>query len=64
MAKKKKRYRLTCPIEDANGIQVYEVEAATPEGALAVWKKGETECVCEEIEVTRLGEPEIEEIDD
>jgi len=55
-------YRLRVPVERASGEQIHEIEADSPEEALALWETGEHECVSEELEVDKIGEPEIEEI--
>lgn len=59
----KRRWRIRVPVERASGEQVYEVEAATAEAARALYDRGDCgECVCEELQVETVGEPEIEEI--
>ena len=64
MSKRKKKYLIRVPVERAHGEQLYEIEADSPEEALALYQTGDHECVSEELEVERCGEPEINEIED
>lgn len=55
------KYVIRCPIEAARGHQWWEVEASDPKDALAKHEAGKSDFVDEEVEVTGLGKPEIEE---
>ena len=67
MADKKKTYELTVPVESVNGTQMWRVKAGSPKDAIARFKKGEGDCIGEELEVTSLGnvsEEDVQEIED
>ena len=53
-------YLVICDVEGASGTQTWAVTAENEEDAVAKYKAGECEFVEEDIEVTSLGEPEVE----
>jgi hypothetical protein len=57
------RYLIRVPVERAHGEQGWEIEAASPEEALALYLAGDgkAECVYEDLEVEKAGEPTVEE---
>lgn len=58
-----KKYRVTTPVLEARGNQVWEVEASSKEEASQKVMAGEGEFLTEEIEVMHIGEPVlIEEV--
>lgn len=59
----KKKWLVIVPVERAVGTQTYELEADTLADAKRKWKErgSELECVCEELEVESVGEPEFRE---
>lgn len=62
MTSKKKTYELTVPVESVNGTQLWRVKAESPKDAIARFKKGEGDCIGEEIEVTSLGEVSVSDV--
>jgi len=61
---KKKRIRkftLTFPVTRCNGVQVWEVEARSAKDAMNEFAHGAAKLIAEEVEVTSVGEPEIQE---
>jgi len=67
MAGKKKTYELIVPVDSVNGTQLWRVQAESPKDAIARFKKGEGDCIGEEIEVTSLGEVsegDVQEVED
>lgn len=54
------KYLVTCSVEHASGWQVFSVVADSEEEALRKFKAGDCEFEEDEVEVTALGEPEIE----
>lgn len=60
-----KLFRVTVPVERATGQQIYEIPAASLADAKRVWAEhgDDYECVAEELEVQRVGEPEFEEME-
>lgn len=57
-------YHLTASIRQANGHQVWEIEADSPEEALAKYKQGEGEVIHEEIEIGSLEDVSLADIED
>jgi hypothetical protein len=51
-------------VKNASGFQSWTVAAKNAEEALKKHKKGESDFEMEEVEVTGLGEAEVEEIED
>ena len=56
------KYMITRPIKSAHGHQSWIVEAPSLAEALAILEAGGGEFAGEEVEVTGLGEPEVEEL--
>lgn len=59
-----KRYTIQCSAKSVVGWQTFEVVANNEAEAIEKFNRGECECVQQELEVQRLGEPEIIAIDD
>lgn len=53
------RYEIIVPITRATGHRVYEVEASSPEEALALYHQGDVDFVDEVIDVEDVGDPEV-----
>ena len=58
------RFRITCAVEKAEGQQTWVVNAKNEKEALGKHEAGRSEFEGEEIEITSLGPPEIEEIEE
>lgn len=58
----KTKYLLPVPIESVNGTQYWEVEATSPARAIAAFRQGQGSIVDEEIEVTALGEVDVQDV--
>ena len=58
----KTKYLLPVPVESVNGTQYWEVEATSPARAIAAFRQGRGRIVHEEIEVTALGEVNVEDV--
>lgn len=58
------KYEITVDVERAEGWQLWRVEAASKEDALAKFKNGEGDCICENLEVTELCEPTLASVDE
>ena len=58
----KTKYLLPVPVESVNGTQYWEVEATSPARAIAAFRQGQGRVVDEEIEVTALGEVDIQDV--
>lgn len=58
----KSKYLLPVPVESVNGTQYWAVEAASPARAIAAFRQGQGSIVHEEIEVTALGEVNVEDV--
>lgn len=57
-----KEFRIQCPVEKARGHQTYTVQAKDEADALARHNAGQSEFDSEDIEVTQLGTPTVEEV--
>jgi hypothetical protein len=58
----KTKYLLPVPVESVNGTQYWAVEAASPARAIAAFRQGQGSIVHEEIEVTALGEVDVQDV--
>jgi hypothetical protein len=58
-----KKYRITVPVTRASGWQTYTVKAESITEALIAHQNGDSDFEDEELEVTNLGEPEVEELE-
>lgn len=56
-----KTYYITCPIDLAEGNQVFTVKAESEAEALAIFKSSGGEWHSEEVEVVKLGQPTASE---
>ncbi len=58
------KWLITVRVEKAEGWQQFTVEAANEKEAARKFKSGEGEFVDQEVEVTKIGEPDVEEFGD
>ena len=60
-----RKFRIVCPVENVTGYQWFIVEARSPQEAIRKFEKHGGELIDEELEVQRLGDPEVDgEIED
>ena len=59
-----KRYIVTVQVATAEGYQVYVVDADSPEAAIEAYHAGEGELTDEEINITSLEDPGIEDVEE
>jgi hypothetical protein len=59
---KKTKYLLPVPVESVSGTQYWAVEATSPARAIAAFRQGQGSIVHEEIEVTALGEVDVQDV--
>lgn len=55
-------YQIQREVLSVNGNQFWEVEAQSAEDAVAKFKRGLGKFLCEEIEVTKIGDPIATEV--
>lgn len=58
------KYRIATTIEAAHGTQWWAVDADSPEEALRLHNAGESKFDEEEIEVTELAEPTLDDVEE
>lgn len=59
-----KKYHITASVRNASGHQLWEVEADSPEDALAKFNDGEGDIVHEEIEVNSLEDVTLDDVEE
>ncbi len=53
------KYILSCSVERSHGSQIFEVIAKSEKEAIEKHNRGESEMIESEVEVTKLGKPEV-----
>jgi len=57
------KYHINTKIKSAKGFQTWEIEADSSDNALELFKNGEGNVVEEEIEITSLEIPDIDDVE-
>jgi len=58
------KYHINTSIKSASGFQTWEIEADSPEQAFELFNSGEGNVVQEEVEITELEKPDIDDVEE